>query len=70
VKGCGQCGQPKSVPAHTAHSPYDDEGWSPFRSSSGPLFDCQGSDWVPEMVPFSINKWLPFQLTKTKEYSL
>jgi len=24
--GCGQCGQPKNVPAHIAHSPYDDCG--------------------------------------------
>ena len=57
MTGCGQCGQPpKSVPAHTAHSP-DDDGevgtfstvkWvlfqlSRFRSngSSGYFFDCQ-----------------------------
>jgi len=57
MTGCGQCGQPpKSVPAHTAHSPDDDGGvgtfstvkWvlfqlSRFRSnsSSGYFFDCQ-----------------------------
>ena len=57
MTGCGQCGQPpKSVPAHTAHSP-DDDGevgtfstvklvlfqLSRFRSnsSSGYFFDCQ-----------------------------
>ena len=52
------------------HSPYD-YGWSPFRPSSGPLFDCQGSREVPRMAPFSINKWSPFLLTKTpKDWTL
>ena len=52
--GYGQCGQPKNVPAHTAHNP-DDEvvlfsviKWTCFRLSrckrngqSGPLFGDQ-----------------------------
>ena len=60
--GYGQCGQPKNVPAHTAHNP-DDEvvlfsviKWTCFRLSrckrngqSGPLFGDQ-------MDLFSIDK--------------
>lgn len=63
--GCGQCGQPKSVPAHTAHSPYDYGEWPCFRSSNGPIFDCQSSGKVSEMALFSIIKWPCFRLTKT-----
>ena len=57
MMGCGECGQPESGLAHTPHSPYDNGG--------GLLFDRQRSDVVPKMVPFSINKWHPCQLTRT-----
>jgi hypothetical protein len=40
-------------------------GWSPFRPTNGTLFDQQYSGGVPKVVPFSINKWYPFRLTKT-----
>jgi len=72
MTGCGQCGQPpKSVPAHTAHSPDDDGGvgtfstvkWvlfqlSRFRSnsSSGYFFDCQ-------VGTFSLDKNTPIELS-------
>jgi hypothetical protein len=47
----------------TAHTPA--MKWSPFRLSTGPLFDCQGTGGGSKVVPFSIIKWYPFRLTKT-----
>ena len=65
------CGQPAAAHTpwttlrvvHTAHSP--DDGWSCFRQTNGPIFDCQSSGEMTKVALFSANKWSCFRLTRT-----
>jgi hypothetical protein len=45
---------------------YDGGHWPCFQSSNGPLFDCQSTGEVTKLALFSIIKWPPFGLTKTR----
>ena len=59
---CGQCGQPKNVPAHTAHSPDDEAAlfsvikWTCFRLSRYGRNGQSGSLFGDQVDLFSLDK--------------
>jgi len=64
--GCGQCGQAQTACLPTLPTaPTATARWPCFRSTNGPVFDCQSSGKVSQVAFFSTNKWLCFRLTKT-----